>query len=129
MRWAIRVLAMTIAAGAVAVPAHADAQELLVTYAARSCPSYTDVFANLARNNIQESLRDLGPDTPYVNGEPITPAKDEPVSRTARRWSGGASGWAGHRRRAHRHVGVVVLRVVALRHQHRHADLNTAAQR
>jgi uncharacterized repeat protein (TIGR01451 family) len=80
MRRAIVVLAMVIATGA-AIPASAgaqDGQRLLVTYAARSCPSYDDVFANLARNNIQESLRDLGPDTPYVNGEAITPEKEEP---------------------------------------------------
>jgi uncharacterized repeat protein (TIGR01451 family) len=49
---------------------------LLVTVAARSCPSYTDITGNLARNDIQESLRDLGPDTPYVSGEPIDPVKE-----------------------------------------------------
>jgi hypothetical protein len=38
-----------------------------VTIAARVCPSYTDISANKARNNIMESLRDLGPDTPYVD--------------------------------------------------------------
>ncbi|MBF6620306.1 MAG: hypothetical protein ITG02_08765 [Patulibacter sp.] len=85
MRNAIRLWTsfVVIAVGA-AIPAPAGAQDaggdqrLRVTYAARSCPSYTDVFANLARNNLQESLRDLGPDTPYANGEPITPAKEEP---------------------------------------------------
>ncbi len=57
--------------------AQASAQtERLVTYAARSCPEYTDITANLARNNIQESLRDLGADTLYVAGEPISPAKE-----------------------------------------------------
>ena len=50
--------------------------DLLVTVAARSCPSYTDITGNLARNDIQESLRDLGPDTPYVSGEPIDPVKE-----------------------------------------------------
>jgi uncharacterized repeat protein (TIGR01451 family) len=50
--------------------------DLLVTVAARSCPSYTDITGNLARNDIQESLRDLGPDTPYVSGEPINPVKE-----------------------------------------------------
>jgi hypothetical protein len=51
--------------------------DFLVTYAARSCPSYTDVTANLARNDIQESLRDLGADTLYTSGEPISPAKEQ----------------------------------------------------
>jgi len=50
--------------------------DLFVTVAARSCPSYTDITGNLARNDIQESLRDLGPDTPYVSGEPINPVKE-----------------------------------------------------
>ena len=36
-----------------------------VTFVARSCPEYTDIFANKARNDIQESLKDLGPDSPY----------------------------------------------------------------
>jgi uncharacterized repeat protein (TIGR01451 family) len=36
-----------------------------VTFVARSCPEYTDIFANKARNDIQESLHDLGPDSPY----------------------------------------------------------------
>ncbi|WP_027005393.1 DUF11 domain-containing protein [Conexibacter woesei] len=60
------------------VPTTAAAQERLITYVARACPSYTDVSANLARNNIQESLRDLGPNTDYVNGEPISPSKEGP---------------------------------------------------
>src|ERR1700744_5971649 len=37
-----------------------------VTFVARSCPEYTDIFANKARNDIQESLKDLGPDSPYA---------------------------------------------------------------
>ena len=36
-----------------------------VTFVARSCSSYSDIFANKARNDIQESLKDLGPDSPY----------------------------------------------------------------
>ena len=36
-----------------------------VTFVARSCPSYQDVFANKVRNNVQESLEDLGPRSPY----------------------------------------------------------------
>ena len=51
--------------------------DLLVTVAARSCPSYEDITANLARNDIQESLRDLGADTLYTSGEPINPAKED----------------------------------------------------
>ncbi len=46
---------------------------LYVTMAARECPSYADIRANRARNNIQESLRDLGADTPYAAGQAISP--------------------------------------------------------
>ena len=47
-----------------------------MTLAARSCPTYPDVRANRARNNIQESLADLGPDTNYVAGESVSVAKE-----------------------------------------------------
>jgi choice-of-anchor A domain-containing protein/uncharacterized repeat protein (TIGR01451 family) len=45
----------------------------LLTLVARVCPSYSDVTANLARNDIQESLADLGADTRYDPGQPIDP--------------------------------------------------------
>ena len=48
-----------------------------MTYAARACPTYTDVTANLARNDIQESLRDLGADTLYTSGELISADKEQ----------------------------------------------------
>ena len=48
-----------------------------VTMAARVCPAYTDVFANRARNNIMESLQDLGPDTPYTNFVAVDPAVED----------------------------------------------------
>jgi Domain of unknown function DUF11 len=40
-----------------------------VTYVALSCPDYTDIFANKARNDILESLRDLGPDSQYLDND------------------------------------------------------------
>lgn len=61
----------------------------LVTYAARVCNSYTDVTGNLARNNIMESLRDLGADTLYTSGEPISPSKEaagQPNCRPLPNW-------------------------------------------
>ena len=49
-----------------------------MTFVARSCPSYDDVFANRARNDIQESLEDLGPDSPYnTNGESLVDPRVE----------------------------------------------------
>ena len=71
------ILALALTAALLAsVPAAAQqtpsGQQRLVTIAARSCPSYEDITANRARNNIMESLKDLGPDTPYgENGLPF----------------------------------------------------------
>jgi uncharacterized repeat protein (TIGR01451 family) len=62
------------APGASAQVADGQGTDRFVTIAARWCPSYTDITANRARNDIQESLEDLGPDTPYVAGQPIDPA-------------------------------------------------------
>jgi len=47
-----------------------------LTLAARQCTSYTDVRANRARNNIMESLKDLGPDTNYAAGEAISVVRE-----------------------------------------------------
>ncbi|HEV7493014.1 prealbumin-like fold domain-containing protein [Baekduia sp.] len=78
-RRATGILAVATALAA-AAPGAAWAQSsgtgLLVTVAARACPTYESITANLARNDIQESLRDLGPDTPYTSGEPINPVKE-----------------------------------------------------
>jgi hypothetical protein len=63
-------LAMSVVLlGLIAGPANADqppdpdnqGTDYFVTIAARVCDTYTDIFANGSRNNIQESLRDLGP--------------------------------------------------------------------
>lgn len=67
---------LATAALAASAPAAASAAGagMLVTFAARVCPNYTDVTANRARNDIQESLRDLGADTPYKAGQAIDAA-------------------------------------------------------
>jgi uncharacterized repeat protein (TIGR01451 family) len=60
-----------------------------VTIAARSCPSYESITANLARNDIQESLRDLGEDTRYRPGQPIDPdveASGQPLCAPLPNW-------------------------------------------
>ena len=48
-----------------------------VTVAARTCTGYQVIMANRARNNIQESLRDLGPDTLYQDGQPVSPSVED----------------------------------------------------
>lgn len=74
------VAVLLVPAGASArATAHGSAagSGLLVTLAARECPTYGDVTANLARNNIMESLEDLGADTLYTSGEPINPQLEQ----------------------------------------------------
>lgn len=51
-----------------------------VTMVARVCPQYTDVFANRARNNIMESLQNLGPDSPYTYFVAVDPAVEDGLS-------------------------------------------------
>jgi uncharacterized repeat protein (TIGR01451 family) len=53
--------------------------DFFVTIAARQCPTYEDITANRARNNIQESLRDLGEDTPYAAGQVVDLDTEERV--------------------------------------------------
>ncbi|WP_353943346.1 hypothetical protein ABII15_18010 [Streptomyces sp. HUAS MG91] len=86
MRWAgpalgaLMALACVLAglgqSGARAAAAAAAQNPLSVTFVARKCPQYTDVMANKARNNVQESLRDLGPDSNYASGEAVSAAKE-----------------------------------------------------
>ena len=71
------VLAAAPAAQA-GLPRAADTPVYSITLAARVCDEYTDVMANRARNNIQESLRDLGKDTVYSAGQPVSPVIEEP---------------------------------------------------
>ena len=79
MRRLLALVVVLLTAPAI-FPAGAVAQDggtgFKVTIAARECPTYTDITANRARNDIQESLEDLGPDTTYSGGQPIDPAKE-----------------------------------------------------
>ena len=101
----------------------ADSQRL-VTIAARECDNYADIRANLARNDIQESLRDLGADTLYTSGQPVDPRTElrgQPECRPITGWQftfgdgiaspvTGAAGVAVDRHRSRpgpsRHAGV-----------------------
>jgi len=72
----VALLSLALGPGAPAQAASSDSY--LVTFVARQCPAYQDITANLARNNIQESLQDLGADTAYTAGQPIAPAVETP---------------------------------------------------
>lgn len=63
-------------ASAVVLPPASDVP-LLVTYVARVCDEYTEVMANKARNNLMESLRDLGADSTYPGNGIISVAEEE----------------------------------------------------
>jgi uncharacterized repeat protein (TIGR01451 family) len=78
----IAALALCPAAGA-QIDGNQD-PERLVTIAARECDDYDDIRANLARNDIQESLEDLGEDTLYTSGEPVNPVKESAGQPTCR---------------------------------------------
>ena len=65
--------AMVLLIGPGTGSASAQGSGFFVTLAARSCNSYTSIFANRALNDIQESLRDLGPNSPYAAGQQISP--------------------------------------------------------
>jgi hypothetical protein len=51
-----------------------DTPRVTITFAARVCSSYADVFANRSRDNLMESLQQLGSDSPYAAGEEVLPA-------------------------------------------------------
>ncbi len=73
--WSVTLLA-ALAARAAPASAAESSSDRLVTFAARYCRAYTDIAANRARNNIQESLRDLGADSLYAGGEAVKPSDE-----------------------------------------------------
>ena len=58
----------------------AAATKYQVTIAARECPTYADIMANRARNNIMESLEDLGNNSNYSGGAQVNPTNETAVS-------------------------------------------------
>ncbi len=69
----LAIIAVAAVAGPSTAEARARSTSLEVTIAARVCPTYESISANRARNDIQESLRDLGENTRYQAGEAIDP--------------------------------------------------------
>ena len=47
-----------------------------LTVAARTCPDYPDIMANRGRNNVMQSLEDLGVNSIYTAGQPVNPATE-----------------------------------------------------
>jgi YD repeat-containing protein len=49
-----------------------------VTFAARACPAYADIYANRRRNDIVEGLEDLGPSSQYgSSGVSVNPRYED----------------------------------------------------
>ena len=72
-----------------APPAEAQSPTpLQVTYVARVCNSYSDIMANKARNNIQESLFNLGPDSTYAANGIVDPTAEQNGSPNCRPYTG-----------------------------------------
>ncbi len=81
-RWGVLLVALALALaalGTASAPALAQGSGYYVTFVARSCPAYTDIFANKQRNDILESLMDLGPNSQYLSDPSvlINPAYEE----------------------------------------------------
>ena len=73
------LLGILVCAGWVVPSARAGQQSTtrLVTFAVRTCPTYGDVTANRARNNLMESLENLGANTTYDGGDPVNPVTED----------------------------------------------------
>jgi hypothetical protein len=59
----------------------AAASGYYVTFVARECPSYSDIYAGRARNDVEESLRSLGPNTQYRDSGALVSPRYEEVGR------------------------------------------------
>jgi hypothetical protein len=96
-----RCITVVVLALVVCPPAHAQtadppvssSADLFVTIAARECDDYDDIRANLARNNIMESLRDLGADSLYESGDPLDPLTEQEGQPTCRPITGWRFTW------------------------------------
>jgi hypothetical protein len=77
---ALAVAACSVAVSTASKAGAASTDTYEVTVVARQCPTYTDTMANLARNDLQESLQDTGKDSAYLPGQPISPSIETPNS-------------------------------------------------
>jgi len=71
--------ALMVAPGVVGVAnaAPEDPTDFSVTVAARYCPDYSSVQANIARNGFQETFEDLGAASSYPGAFPVNPGTED----------------------------------------------------
>ena len=70
-------------AGTASAAAGDVSPKLSITMVARVCPTYADVYANRSRNNLMESLRNLGGDTRYTAGQEVLPTREDVGTQAA----------------------------------------------
>ena len=58
-------------------PAAAQGTGYSVTFAARECKSYSDIFANRFRDNLMQTLQNVGPDSPYGPNDLVNPSFED----------------------------------------------------
>jgi hypothetical protein len=88
----------TLPAPTVTTSAPTPTPQYSLTLVARSCPSFTDIQANRARNNLQETYSDLGIDAnpPYsdnMSANPVSPARESSTNATGYSHCTAIPGW------------------------------------
>lgn len=82
-RWLPAVaLACGVWLGLGTTPAAAQGTGYSVTFAARQCPSYSDIFANRFRDNLMQTLQDVGPPSPYGPNDLVNPSFEDQSPQT-----------------------------------------------
>ena len=77
-RWLTAVaLACGVWLGVAATSAAAEGTGYSVTFAARECHSYGDIFANRFRDNLMQTLQNVGPDSPYGANDLVNPSFED----------------------------------------------------
>ena len=82
-RWLTAVaVACGVWLGVAAPSAAAKGTGYSVTFAARECQSYGDIFANRFRDNLMQTLHDVGPDSPYGPNDLVNPSFEDTDPQT-----------------------------------------------
>ena len=82
-RWLTAVaVACGVWLGVAAPSAAAKGTGYSVTFAARECQSYGDIFANRFRDNLMQTLQDVGPDSPYGPNDLVNPSFEDTDPQT-----------------------------------------------
>ena len=77
-RWLTTVaLACGVWLGVGTTAAAAQGTGYSVTFAARQCASYSDIFANRFRDNLMQTLQNVGPDSPYGPNDLVNPSFED----------------------------------------------------